>query len=592
LKKLFVFALLALLLLGAAPAKKKPTAPGGGAAKELARIIAEYEGLLLEMNPALRMRKGLEVTRLPDYSFEADARASARLTALRGRLAKVDPKGLTHEQWISREVLDRQLGLDAELHDHFYLNFQLTPYTMPLRGLHPVFQEFAFKKTQDRDRYLDLLRQYARAVGQLRANLEAQRERGILLPKAEIDPVVGLIRSFIRKPEESVFEVSAERQKNFYPEGAEAFRAQVRKVVANEINPALEALAAVADAKAYRDAAPERVGLGQYPGGQKAYRYLVRVHTTMDDVTPEQIHERGLAEVARLNERLDALRKVVGFEGDLEAFRRFLKTNSRFFVKTPEEVGARLMAPIRRIEPRVKDFFGRVPKAPYGVARLEPELEGSMTYGYYRQPTPTMKEGDYLFNGSKLEERSLLSAASLIFHELIPGHHFQISLQIENESLPAFRQSSYPTAFVEGWGMYSSGLAEEMGGYPDPYDLAGFVAQDLFLSSRLVVDTGMNALGWSRQQAIDYMKANTLESDTQIGTETLRYSVDIPGQALAYKMGSNEIWELRRGAEQELGPKFDLKRFHDAIIGSGALPMTVLRKHVGWWVEREKSPHP
>jgi uncharacterized protein (DUF885 family) len=194
-----------------------------------------------------------------------------------------------------------------------------------------------------------------------------------------------------------------------------------------------------------------------------------------------------------------------------------------------------------------------------------------------------------MFNGSKLDERSMLSAATLIYHELIPGHHFQISLQLENASLPPFRKASYPTAFVEGWAMYSSGLAEEMGGYADPYDLAGWIAQDLFLSSRLVVDTGMGALGWTRQQAIDYMKENTFESDTQIGTETLRYAVDIPAQALAYKMGSSEIWDLRRKAERELGAKFDVRRFHDAVLGSGAMPMTVLRKHVDWWIDQEKK---
>ncbi|HSG40220.1 MAG TPA: DUF885 domain-containing protein, partial [Thermoanaerobaculia bacterium] len=197
--------------------------------------------------------------------------------------------------------------------------------------------------------------------------------------------------------------------------------------------------------------------------------------------------------------------------------------------------------------------------------------------------------GAYMFNGSRLDERSMLSAASLIYHELLPGHHFQIALQKENESLPEFRRDSYPTAFVEGWAMYASGLAEEMGGYSDLYDLAGWIANDLFLSSRLVVDTGMNSQGWSRYKAIDFMEANTFESATQIGTETLRYSVDIPGQALAYKMGANKFWELRRKAQRELGAKFDLRRFHDAVLGSGAMPMTVLEKHVDWWIGEEKK---
>lgn len=580
-------ALLSLALLGAAgkaPAKPKPAS----ASAALAAIVADYEKIQLEQSPVAQMQQGLAVKKLPDYTYEADARDAARLRALRERLARVDPKGLTHEEWLSREILDVQLARGIELHDHFWANFQLTPYSSPLRPLVQVYTDFQFKTVQDRERYLDLLEQYARVVDQLRTNLETQRAKGILLPKAEIDPVVTLIRSFIRKPEESAFAVSSSRLQKFYPEGAQAFQGQVLKTVGSSVNPALQALAAVLDSPEYRQAAPERVGAGQYPGGPENYRCLVRLHTSLE-ATPEEIHKKGLEEIARLNGRLEEIRAKVGFEGDLEAFRQFLKTDRRFFVKTPGEVAERLMAPVRRIEPRIKDFFLRTPKAPYGVARLEPELEGSMTYGYYRQPAPGRPEGDYLFNGSKLDERSMLPAAALIFHELIPGHHFQISLQLESEGLPEFRKNSYPTAYVEGWAMYVSGLGEEMGGYSDPYDLAGWLSNDLFLSSRLVVDTGMNALGWTREQAIDYMKRNTFESDTQIATETLRYAVDIPAQALAYKMGSGKIWELRARAERELGGRFDLRRFHDAVLGSGAMPMSVLEKHVDWWIGEEKK---
>jgi uncharacterized protein (DUF885 family) len=585
LKKILVLAVLSLPLLAAA----KPAARPRTDSQALAAVLAEYDKLLLDREPAIRLQRGLDVTRFAEVSFEAAQRDARDLRALRERLARIDPKRLTHEEWLSREILDWQLATYAGGADHFWDFFQVTPYASPFRTpLHQVFTSFTFRTEKDRLRYLDLLRQYVRVVGQLRTNLEAQRAKGILLPKAEIDPVVGLIRSFVRPPEESLFWVSSERLQKFYPEGSAAFQKNVGKLIETQVNPALEALAAVPDAKAYRDTAPERAGLGQYPGGRQAYAYVVRLHTTLDTVTPEEIHQRGLQEVARLNGRLEDLRKKVGFDGDLAAFRKFLKTDPRFFAKTPEEVSQRLLTPVRRIEPRIKDFFGRVPKAPYGVARLEPELEGSMTYGYYRQPAPGRAEGDYMFNGSKLGERSMLSAATLIYHELIPGHHFQISLQLENESLPPFRKASYPTAFVEGWAMYSSGLAEEMGGYSDPYDLAGWIAQDLFLSSRLVVDTGMGALGWTRQRAIDYMKENTFESETQIDTETLRYAVDIPGQALAYKMGSGEIWDLRRKAEKELGTKFDVRRFHDAVLGSGAMPMTVLRKHVDWWIDQEK----
>ncbi|HSU83833.1 MAG TPA: DUF885 domain-containing protein [Thermoanaerobaculia bacterium] len=583
-KKILVLAVLSLPLLAAA----KPAAKPRTGSQALAAVLAEYDKLSLDREPSVRLQRGLDVTRFPELSLEEAQKDAAALRALRERLARIDPQRLTHEEWLSREILDWQLATYAEGASHFWDFFQVTPYASSLRSLHQVFTSFTFRTEKDRLRYLDLLRQYARLVRQLRTNLETQRAMGILLPRAEIDPVIGLIRSFVRKPEESLFAVSSERLQRFYPESAVAFQGEVRKLVETQVNPALEALAAVPDAKAYRDAAPERTGLGQYPGGPQAYAYAVRLHTTLEGVNPEAIHQRGLQEVARLNGRLEELRKQVKFDGDLSAFRKFLKTDPRFFAKTPEEVSQRLLTAVRRIEPRIKDFFGRVPKAPYGVGRLEPELEGAMTYGYYRQPAPGRAEGDYLFNGSKLDERSMLSAATLIYHELIPGHHFQISLQLENAGLPEFRKASYPTAFVEGWAMYSSGLVEEMGGYADPYDLAGWIAQDLFLSSRLVVDTGMGALGWTRQQAIDFMEENTFESGTQIGTETLRYAVDIPAQALAYKMGSSEIWDLRRKAERELGTKFDVRRFHDAVLGSGAMPMTVLRKHVDWWIDQEK----
>lgn len=581
-KKILALAVLCLPLLGAAPAKPSPS-------RALAAILADFAAFQLDREPAFRIQRGLDVAKLPDYSLEGARKDAEASRSFRQRLARIDPAGLTHEEWLSREILDWQLATSVAGAEHFRTFFQVTPYASPFRFLGQVFATVKFRDERDRRRYLDLLRQCSQTIDQLRANLERQRAEGILLPRDEIDAVVALIRSFARKPEESPFAVAPERLAKFYPEGTAIFQAEVRKLIETGVNPSLEALAAVPDAKAYRDAAPEQVGLGHYPGGQKAYAYVARLHTTLDGLTPETIHRRGLQEVARLTARLEEVRKAVGFEGDLAAFRRFLKTDPRFFVKTPEQVSERLLTPVRRIEPRIKDFFGRVPKAPYGVARLEPELEGGMTYGYYRQPIPGRAEGDYMFNGSKLGERSMLSAAALIYHELIPGHHFQLSLQQENGSLPEFRKNSYPTAFVEGWATYASELAEEMGGYPDPYDLCGLLANDLFLSSRLVVDTGMNALGWTRRQAIDYMRENTFESDTQIGTETLRYSVDLPAQALAYKMGASEIWELRRRAERELGKKFDLRRFHDAVLGGGAMPMAVLGKHVDWWIDQEKK---
>jgi uncharacterized protein (DUF885 family) len=231
-----------------------------------------------------------------------------------------------------------------------------------------------------------------------------------------------------------------------------------------------------------------------------------------------------------------------------------------------------------------------MPAAPYGVKRLDPELEGAMTFGYYQVPTSSDPKGYYRYNGTSLDKRSLLGAGSLISHELVPGHHFQLNLQAENTSLPRWRREGIGyTAFIEGWGEYSSALAGELGMYEESYDLAGRILFDMFLTSRLVVDTGMNTLGWSRKKAMDYLRANTDRSDSEIETETLRYSCDIPAQALAYKMGSRKLWELRDRAQKALGGRFDIRRYHDALLNSGAMPLDILEKHVDWFIAQEKA---
>jgi len=211
-----------------------------------------------------------------------------------------------------------------------------------------------------------------------------------------------------------------------------------------------------------------------------------------------------------------------------------------------------------------------------------------MTHGYYQEPTPSEPTGYYFYNGSNLQERSLLDSASLIYHEILPGHHYQIDLQSQNQSIPEFRRNFGPTAYVEGWAEYATDVADEMGMYADPYDRYGYLAGLAFLYSRLVVDTGMNTLGWTREKAMHYLRENTLVSESEIQTETLRYCCDIPGQALGYRMGAIKIHELRDSAQKDLGQHFDIRKFHDAVLTPGALPMSVLEEHIAWFIKSEK----
>lgn len=589
-KRAFLWAFAALLF--ALPAQ----------ADDLKKIVAEYWQFRLDREPFLRLQRELPIRDLPELSAEDLRQQSAVYRALIERLDRIDPASLAHDDWLTQAVLRWELEHEALLSDHLGLLSLVTPHSLPLGGIHEIFTNHPFASREDLDRYLHLLRQYPRYVGQIRTITAWQQGRGFVVPKETIDQAVVLIRTYAQAPEQSLFAVAPgrlERIDSKAPgsvEDIERFRGEVARIVSGEINPALETLAAYL-AGDYRKAAPDGVGMGQYlrAGGPETYRALVRLYTGLD-VTPEEVHRRGLEAVARNEARMAEIRGKLGFQGTARQFHDSLRADPRFLAKTPEEVEERLMAPIRRIEPLIGRYFLRTPKAPYGVKRLDPALEGAMTFGLYQAPSPAEPSGLYRFNGSKLDQRPLLNAAALIYHELLPGHHFQIALQRENESLPEFRKDLYHTAFVEGWGEYASELGMEMGLYDDLYSEYGRLAMDMFLSVRLVVDTGMNALGWPLARAREYMREHILESDVQIASETLRYAVNAPGQALAYKMGSARIWELRRLAEKELGARFDLRRFHEAVLGSGSLPLSVLEKHIAWWIGQEKarniSPRP
>lgn len=482
----------------------------------------------LDRDLGLQLKAGVAVEHLPDITFDAAERDAAFARTILQRLDDVSPENEDERltaavlRWGSERAID-----DVPL---FWYRSPITPNRTPLFTVHNVVS-----RMNDAQHLLD---EMPRFVDDLLGVLREQERRGILLPKAEIPVVRDMLAALARS-----------------------------------LSPEVERLLAYVDDD-YAARAPDGVGMSQYPGGAEAYRAFVRQETTTD-LTPEEIHEIGLREIARIDRELDALRQDIGFSGSLAELRRFLKTDRRFFATTPEEVAARLMSHVRRIEPQVPRFFARTPKAPYRVARLDAEFEGGSAFGYFQVPTEHDPFGTYYFNGSTLHERNLLWAAGLIAHELVPGHHFQLCLQAENESLPMIRREGEETAYCEGWGEYASYLGAEMGLYDDPYDRAGRLMQDAMLSARLVVDTGMNALGWPRERAGAYLREHTLLSETEIAAETLRYAVDMPAQALAYKIGALKIIELR-----ELARGVDVRQFHEWIIGSGSLPLPLLEEHV------------
>ncbi|MEO8432337.1 MAG: DUF885 domain-containing protein [Acidobacteriota bacterium] len=567
--------------LGALAAVPSPTPSGAAAAVRAAE--SSYAAYLEREDLELRMRRGLPIEALPDLSLAKAERDGAFGRTLAGSLASVRGADLPHEDELTLEILRREAAVLVDRPGRYWLTFPMTPYTFQFLGVHPAFTQHPFRDAADADRYEKLLARYPEFIRSIEARLREQARHGIVLPGPEIPLVAGVFAPAGAEKEKNLFRVAPSRLGRLAPADREAFAGRVASRIEGEIRPAVRSLVAYLTGE-YSSQAPGAVGLGQYPGGADYYRRLVRQSTTLD-VTPEEIHRIGIESMAKINAELDAIRRKLGFPGTLAEFRDSLKRDRRFYAKSADETGARLMAAQNRILPKLPAFFGRQPKAPFGVARLEAQLEGALTFGYYQVPTPADPKGYYKYNGTHLDERSLIGAGSLISHELMPGHHMQFNLQYENAGLSPFRRESvFYTAFVEGWGDYASFLAGEMGMYADPYDLCGRLLFDAFLTSRLVVDTGMNVLGWSRERAMAYMRENTIQSETEIATETLRYACDLPAQALAYKMGMRHFVSLRDKARAALGPKFDMPRYHDMILSSGAVPLDLAARKVDWFI--------
>jgi uncharacterized protein (DUF885 family) len=345
-------------------------------------------------------------------------------------------------------------------------------------------------------------------------------------------------------------------------------------------------------ANTYLPAARESIATGDLPNGKAWYAYLARNHTTTD-LTPEQIHQIGLSEVKRIRGEMDALIASTGFKGSFEEFTRFLRTDPRFFYDKPEDLLTGYRDIAKRIDPELVKLFGKLPRLPYGVIPVPAYAEKSQTTAYYEEGSLAAGlPGEFNANTYDLKSRPKWEMEALTAHEAVPGHHLQLSLAKELEGVPEWRKYDNYTAFVEGWGLYAESLGSEIGLYKDPYSKFGQLTYEIWRAIRLVVDTGMHTMGWTRQRAIDYFKANSAKTEHDIEVEIDRYIVS-PGQALAYKLGELKIKELRAWAQKELGPRFDVRAFHDHVLGNGALPLDVLEKNIRAWVaEAKAAPEP
>jgi uncharacterized protein (DUF885 family) len=418
------------------------------------------------------------------------------------------------------------------------------------------------------------------AIALMREGMEA----GVTPPKITLRDVPQQIRNQLVDDanDSALLQGFRELPATIDPLQAEALRQRAAAVYSERVVPAFERLLEFTE-NDYLPAARESIAARDLPDGEEWYRYNVASMTTTN-LTPPQIHEIGLKEVKRIRAEMDAIIESTRFQGSFAEFLEFLRTDPQFFHATADGLMREYRDIAKRADPGLVKLFGTLPRTPYGVIEVPDYAAPSQTTAYYQPGSLRAGRPGYFFaNTYALETRPRWEMEALTLHEAVPGHHLQISIQQELEGLPWFRQNPSYTAFVEGWGLYSESLGEEMGFYRDPYAKFGQLTYEMWRAIRLVVDTGMHYLGWSRQQAIDFFMANAGKSEHDIIVEIDRYIV-WPGQALAYKIGELKIKELRAYAEQALGEKFDIRAFHDQVLGNGAVPLNILESNIRSWV--------
>jgi prolyl oligopeptidase len=564
----------------------------GATDTKLTQIIDDHWQWTLEQYPERRLEYGDRSgnDRWTDMSLQAFQSRYEDERQFVQRLEQIEPATVGADAQVNRAMLLRQLRDNlTEYEDGLYL-IALNMRSGP-QHRHSMIETLPMETVQDHEDWLNRLRGLPAQLAQYRALLS----EGIRQDRTQAHIVMSRVPSQISnlitdQANESPFYRAFEAM----PEGIEpatqaSLQSAASSIIEEQINPALQELLEFLE-RDYLPAA-RRPGIGALVGGKQVYSRLAQ-HFTTTDLTPDEIHEIGLQEVARIREEMETVIETVGFDGDITAFNEFLRTDPQFYYQTPEALLEGYQAVSKRLDPGLVNLFGTLPRAPYGVRPIPDEEAPDTTTAYYMRPAiDGSRPGWYYVNLYQPEVRPKFEMEVLSVHESVPGHHLQIALAQELKGLPEFRRNGGFTAFIEGWGLYSERLGYDMGLYKDPYSRYGQLVYDMWRAVRLVVDTGIHYFGWSRQKAIDYFIANAAKSEADIINEIDRY-IGWPGQALAYKIGQMKMLELRGEAETALGEHFDIRSFHDHMLGAGALPLDILETRMDAWLAQQLAAKP
>jgi uncharacterized protein (DUF885 family) len=522
--------------------------------------------------------------RWPDLSPAAMQASHAADKAVLAALEKVDPQGLSPADQLNRDLFRRQYT--ESIADYVY-GEQYTPVSQRsgLSSMHRMADVVVFDTVKDYEQWLKRIGTIDMLVDQNIALMREGMQRGLMPPKIILQRVPPqLDKQIVADPVQSPFYEAFAKMPDSIPAAEQArLQAAARDAISKKVVPSYTKLKQFI-VNDYLPKCRESVGLWDTPNGVARYAELARSYTTTN-LTPDEIHEIGLKEVARIRAEMLQVIAKTGFKGSFDEFLAYLRTDPKFHYTDPKELLEAYEAMSKRVDPKLPQYFGKLPRMPYGVRPIAEQVAPDTTTAYYQGPAMDGKRAGYYYvNLYKPEQRPKYEIPVLTIHEAVPGHHLQISLAQELGDLPKFRRDFEATAFVEGWALYSESLGQEMGFYDDPYDKFGQLTYEMWRAVRLVVDTGIHHKQWSRQQAIDYFKANAAKTELDIINEIDRY-IGNPGQALAYKIGELKIKQLRGEATRQLGDRFDIRAFHDVVLGSGAIPLDVLEANVRRWIE-------
>ena len=522
--------------------------------------------------------------KLNDTSYETILKRQGETRELQETVKKIDRSKLSEDDQLNYDLYLQ--GIEKQIE-----GFQFLSYLIPIDQMGGIQIGFAgisnympFNNVKDYENYLARMRAFPTKLDQTIDLMKRGVKEGWVPPKIILVSVPDQIKAQFEKmiEESPLFKPFKDFPESIPSEEQTRLIDEMLSVLTEYVYPAYETLYSYF-IESYLPSCGESIACKDFPNGDVYYKYQIKSYTTTN-LSAEEIHQIGLGEVDRIRAEMKKVINMTEFKGSFDEFLTFLRTDSQFYFTSEDELLNEYRMICKKADAELPKFFGLLPRLPYGVKPIpDYQAPASPTAYYYSGSQEAGRAGFFMANTYKLETRPKYEMEALSIHEAVPGHHLQITLAQELDNIPKFRRYGGYTAFVEGWGLYSEKLAEEMGFYEDPYSKFGQLTYEMWRACRLVVDTGMHTLGWTRQEAIDFMLSNTAKTENDVNVEIDRY-IAWPGQALAYKIGELKIRELRSKAEKEMGENFNIRDFHDVVLGHGAVPLDILEKHVNEYI--------